>query len=93
MPQGLSQSLERNKHMEKQRAPWAGVASLIVNDRFGGKTKLSELSGIKLDTIGGWINSGVIPEKYRPDLIALAKKHGIGHHPLDYVAYLVPFAA
>jgi hypothetical protein len=78
--------------METEKPLYADVARVIV-EKFGGAKKLGSMLGIAASTIGVWVKSGDIPEKYRADLIRLAKKHGVPHTPFDYVAYLAPLAA
>ena len=57
--------------------------------KFGGKSRLMEITGLTFQTIDYWEKSGNIPEKWRPWLLALAQRHGVDHTPYDYIAYML----
>lgn len=68
------------------------IAQPIV-EKFGGRQRMSELTGHPYTRIDGWIRGGTIHDRYRPGLLAVAKANNIPHTPWDYIAHLVNEAA
>lgn len=59
------------------------AAQIIVN-KFGGQTALSKLIDKRQGAIGYWCKTGVIPAKWRPQLIGLAKENGFELTPASF---------
>ena len=57
-----------------------------VIEKFGGQSALAKLLGKRQGTVQYWARTGMIPSKRQPELLKLAKKHGIELHPREFMA-------
>ena len=65
------------------------VAQYIIG-KFGGQTPLARLIGKRPSTVQHWASSGVIPARWQPTLLTLAKENGVDIKPGDFVQTPVP---
>src|SRR5688572_23747889 len=54
--------------------------------KFGGQAALAKLLGTAQSTVQYWVQSGTIPAKRHPALLALARERGIELYPGDFIA-------
>jgi hypothetical protein len=59
-------------------------AAQQVISKFGGQTDLSQLIGKGQSTIAHWAKTGIIPAKWRPVLLEIARKQHIDLAPSDF---------
>src|SRR5579859_8269690 len=57
-----------------------------VIQRFGGQSALAQLLGRRQSTVEHWAATGLIPARWQPTLMALARKKGISLEAKDFVA-------
>ena len=56
-----------------------------IIDRFGGQSALARLLGKHQSTVQHWARTGRIPAQWHAELLALARRRGIGLEPRDFV--------
>ena len=56
-----------------------------IIDRFGGQSALAGLLGKRQSTVQHWARTGRIPAQWHAQLLALARRRGIGLEPRDFV--------
>lgn len=57
--------------------------------KFGGRNAMSKDTGLSYSLLDGWARGKNIPEKWRPTVLREAKRLGVPHTPLDYIAHLM----
>lgn len=63
--------------------PRMNIASTIIG-RLGGTRKVARGLDKPPSTVQGWKDSGFIPAKHQPDVLALAQKFGVKLSPADF---------
>jgi len=58
----------------------------IVIEKFGGQTALARLIGKGQSTVQHWAKTGNIPTKWQPELLRVARGHGIDLGPASFAA-------
>lgn len=56
-----------------------------IVERFGGQTALAKLIGRGQSTVFHWTKTGVIPARWQPKLLDLARSHNISLSPADFL--------
>jgi len=68
-----------------------------IVDALGGVTAVADYINALPDpnmkitprAVHSWASTGIIPEKYRPSLLRMAKEKDKPHHAVDYIAHLM----
>ena len=61
------------------------MTTKAIVEKFGGQTKLAELIGKRQSTIAHWVKTGVIPAKWPPMLLKIARENTIDLKPSDFL--------
>lgn len=56
-----------------------------IIEKFGGQTKLAKLLGKGQTTVAYWAKTGVIPAKWQPRLLDMARERGLGLEAADFM--------
>jgi len=59
-------------------------AAQLIIEKFGGQTALAGLIGKGQSTVQHWSKTGIIPAKWRPELLRLAAEKGLELVPADF---------
>lgn len=57
----------------------------IIVDKFGGQSALAVLIGKGQTTVQYWVRAGIIPARWQPILLELAKERNIDLSPDDFI--------
>lgn len=57
----------------------------IIVDKFGGQSALAKLIGKGQSTVQYWAHTGIIPARWQPELLRLAKENNIDLIPSDFM--------
>lgn len=57
--------------------------------KFGGRNAMRKDLGVTYARVDGWRRRKNIPEEWRPVVLRAAKRLGVPHTPLDYIAHLM----